>query len=55
MVIVSANVKGFPASSDSSVFDANLIDNVIPSCEAHYNVSARPPSARLAPGNAGPW
>lgn len=39
MVLVSVNLNGFPASSDSSVADANLIDQVIPYVEAHYNVS----------------
>jgi enterochelin esterase-like enzyme len=40
MVVVSANLNGFPASSDSSVFDANLINSAIPFVEAHYHVSA---------------
>jgi hypothetical protein len=40
MIAVSANLKGFPASSDSSVADANLANNVIPYVEDHYNVSS---------------
>ena len=40
MVLVSVNLNGIPASSDSSVFDANLAGNVIPYIQAHYNVSA---------------
>jgi len=39
VVLVSPNLKGFPASNNSSVFDANLLDNVTPFVEAHYNVS----------------
>jgi enterochelin esterase-like enzyme len=44
VVLVSPNVKGFPAPpvNDSSVFDANLINSVIPFVQAHYNVSTSP-------------
>jgi enterochelin esterase-like enzyme len=42
MVVVSANLNGFPASSDSSVVDANLASSVIPYVQAHYDVSASP-------------
>jgi enterochelin esterase-like enzyme len=39
MVVVSPNLNGFPASSDSSVFDSNLASSVIPYVEKHYDVS----------------
>jgi enterochelin esterase-like enzyme len=40
VVAVSANLKGFAASSDSSVVDTNLINTVIPFVNARYNVSS---------------
>jgi enterochelin esterase-like enzyme len=54
MILVSVNLRGFPASSDSSVGADNLIDNVIPFVEAHYNVSTSASQRALGSlGNAG--
>jgi enterochelin esterase-like enzyme len=54
MILVSVNLRGFPASSDSSVGASNLIDNVIPFVAAHYNVSTSASQRALGSlGNAG--
>jgi enterochelin esterase-like enzyme len=51
MVVVSVNLNGFPASSDSSVADANLAGSVIPYIQAHYDVSTA--AAQRAIGGLG--
>lgn len=51
MVVVTPNVQGFPAATDSSTFDADLTNSIIPFVESHYNVATS--AAQRAAGGLG--